>query len=138
MSEVHKIVHPDITWRKQIPGDLLARAWHALPWGMLVVSAQGCITFYNQTYARLRGLAPGALLGHPIDQLDRRHRLQELLRTGTLPPERAVPHEQRKNQETIFPVWDENRDLTGAVVLVIPRVAGSAVFREASSQLMRL
>jgi PAS domain-containing protein len=105
---------------------------------MLVLSAHGRITFYNQKYAQLRGLVPGALLGHPIDRLDRRQCLRELLRTGTVPPEPVVPNEQRKNRETIFPVWDESRDLTGAVVLVIPRVRRAVSSREVSPQVIRL
>ena len=119
MVEAYPVAQPDGTWRKQIPGDLLAQAWHALPWGMLVVSAQGRITFYNQTYAQLRGLAPGALLGHPVERLDRRHCLRELFCTGTMPPEQVVRNEQRQNWEIIFPLWDESRSLTGAVVLVL-------------------
>jgi PAS domain-containing protein len=134
--ETFQVAHPDGAWRKQIPGDLLAEAWHALPWGMLVLSAHGRITFYNQKYAQLRGLVPGALLGHPIDRLDRRHRLRELLRTGTVPPEPGVPNEQRMNREAIFPVWDESKNLTGAVVLVIPHVDGSVSSQEGSSPLM--
>jgi hypothetical protein len=50
--------------------------------------------------------------------LERRHRLRELLRTGTLPPERTVPDERRKNHEIILPLWEEEWSLIGVVVVV--------------------
>jgi PAS domain-containing protein len=105
--------------RPRIPGGLLSRVCHTLPWGILVVSAQGYIDFYNRAYAQLRGISPGALLGQPVDKLDRRHRLRELLHTGTLPPEQTVPDERRKNRELILPLWEEDWNLVGVVVVVV-------------------
>src|SRR5919108_3949741 len=75
--------------------------------------------FNNRKSPRLRGLAPGALLGHPVEALDRRRRVRELLRTGTLPPERGIPDERRIHQETIVPLWEGGR-LRGVVVVVSP------------------
>jgi hypothetical protein len=59
------------------------------------------------------------LLGQPIDKLDRRQRLRELLHTGTFPPERTVPDERRKNRERILPLWEEDWNLVGVVVVVV-------------------
>jgi PAS domain-containing protein len=104
---------------RSVPGGLLPRACHALPWGILVVSARGLVSYYNRAYARLRGLPPGAFLGHPIEALDRRHRLRELLHTGVLPAEHATSSERRTNREIILPLWEE-RQLIGVLVVVIP------------------
>jgi PAS domain-containing protein len=104
--------------RPQIPGGLLSRACHTLPCGILVVSAQGTIDFYNRAYAQLRGISPGALLGQPVDMIERRHRLRELLHTGTLPPERRVPDERRKNHEIILPLRNDDLSLIGVVVVI--------------------
>jgi PAS domain-containing protein len=110
---------PSAFWRPRIPGGLLPRVCHTLPWGILVVSAQGYVDFYNRAYAQWRGISPGALLGQPVDKLDRRHRLRELLHTGTLPPEQTVPDERRKNRELILPLWEEDWNLVGVVVVVV-------------------
>jgi PAS domain-containing protein len=114
----HRQAESFALWRPRIPGGLLSRACHTLPWGILVVSAQGSIDFYNQAYAQLRGISPGALLGQPIAMLDRRHRLRELLHTGILPPERMVPDERRKNHEIILPLRNDDWSLIGAVVVI--------------------
>src|SRR5262245_2144183 len=97
---------------------LLQQAMDALDLGLLVLAPTGRIVYYNRAYARLRGIAPGALLGHPVDALDRRRRVRELLRTGTLPPERGTPDERRTHQETIVPLWEGGR-LRGVVVVVV-------------------
>lgn len=98
---------------------LLLRAYDAMPEGILVVSPQGQICYYNQAYARLRHLAPGALLGHPLEALDRRHRLRLFLRTGSLPPEPPVALERRRARETFLPIRDGDQ-LLGVMVLVTP------------------
>lgn len=123
--EAHDGANSQHVRRQVVPGGLLTRACHALPWAMLVVSAQGRVSYYNQAYAQLRGLPPGAFLGHPVAALDRRHRLRELLRTGRLPPERGVPGERRINQEIILPLWEEAQ-LLGIVVVVLSAVERSA------------
>jgi transcriptional regulator with PAS, ATPase and Fis domain len=102
-------------------GSMLQQAVDALDLGILVLAPTGRIVYYNRAYARLRSLAPGALLGHPVETLDRRRRVRELLRTGTLPPERGTPDERRVHQETIVPLWESGR-LRGVVVVVSPIV----------------
>jgi PAS domain-containing protein len=74
--------------------ELILRAYDTLEEGILVVSPGGEIRYYNQVYARLRHLSPGALLGHPLEEIDRRHRLRQLLRTGTLPPDVSPARER--------------------------------------------
>jgi len=93
-------------WRQLVPGGLLSRVFHALPWGILVISGRGRVSFYNRTYAQLRGIALGAFLGHPVEQLDRRHRIRELLHTGQLPSERTMGQDRRTNREVILPLWE--------------------------------
>jgi transcriptional regulator with PAS, ATPase and Fis domain len=100
-------------------GGMLQQAVDALDLGILVLAPTGRIVYYNRAYARLRSLAPGALLGHPVEALDRRRRVRELLRTGTLPPERGTPDERRVHPETIIPLWEGGR-LRGVVVVVSP------------------
>lgn len=100
-------------------GNMLQQAVDALDLGILVLAPTGRIMYYNKAYARLRSLAPGALLGHPVEALDRRRRVRELLRTGTLPPERATSDDRRVHQETIIPLWEGGR-LRGVVVVVSP------------------
>jgi transcriptional regulator with PAS, ATPase and Fis domain len=103
-------------------GNMLQQAVDALDLGILVLAPTGRIMYYNKAYARLRSLAPGALLGHPVEALDRRRRVRELLRTGTLPPERATSDDRRIHQETIIPLWEGGR-LRGVVVVVSPIAA---------------
>jgi hypothetical protein len=85
---------------------------------MLVVSAQGLIHFYNQIFAQLHGIPPGAFLGQPVEGLDRRQRLRDFLRSGCLSPERLVPRERRRNREIILPLWEADHSLAGAIVLI--------------------
>ncbi len=110
---------PARLWGGPEIGGMLQQAMDALDLGLLVLAPTGLIVYYNRTYARLRGLAPGALLGQPVEALDRRRRVRELLRTGALPPERGKPDERRIHQETIVPLWEGGR-LCGVVVVVSP------------------
>jgi len=110
---------PARVWGGADIGSLLQQATDALDLGLLVLAPTGRIVYYNRAYARLRGLAPGALLGQPVEALDRRRRVRELLRTGTLPPERGIPDERRTHRETIVPLWEAGR-LRGVVVAVSP------------------
>jgi PAS domain-containing protein len=128
--QARREVAPHISWRPRIPGGLLSRACHTLPWGILIVSAQGTIDFYNRAYAQLRGIAPGALLGQPVALLDRRHRLRNLLRAGTLAPECTVPDERRQNREIILPVWEDDWSLIGVVVVVARAAEWPGIVRE--------
>jgi transcriptional regulator with PAS, ATPase and Fis domain len=110
---------PARLWGGPEIGGMLQQAMDALDLGLLVLAPTGQIVYYNRTYARLRGLAPGALLGQPVEALDRRRRVRELLRTGALPSERGTPDERRIHQETIVPLWEGGR-LCGVVVVVSP------------------
>jgi propionate catabolism operon transcriptional regulator len=110
---------PARLWGGPEIGGVLQQAMDALELGLLVLAPTGRIVYYNRAYARLRGLAPGALLGHPVEALDRRRRVRELIRTGTLPPERGIPEERRLHQETIVPLWEGGR-LRGVVLVVSP------------------
>src|ERR671924_788640 len=110
---------PARLWGGPEIGGVLQQAMDALDLGLLVLAPTGRIVYYNRTYARLRGLAPGALLGHPVEALDRRRRVRELLRTGTLPPERVNTDERRIHREAIVPLW-EGGHLRGVVVVVSP------------------
>lgn len=100
-------------------GSMLQQAIDTLDLGLLVLAPTGRIVYYNRTYARLRGLAPGVLLDQPVEALDRRRRVRDLLRTGTLPPERGMTDERRTHRETIMPLWEGGR-LRGVVVIVSP------------------
>src|SRR5262245_41889128 len=110
---------PARLWGGPEIGGVLQQAMDALDLGLLVLAPTGRIVYYNRAYARLRGIAPGALLGHPVESLDRRRRVRELLRTKALPPERSVPDDRRIHQETIVPLW-EGGQLRGVVVVVSP------------------
>ena len=96
---------PARLWGGSEIGGVLQQAMDALDLGLLVLAPTGRIVYYNRTYARLRGLAPGALLGHPVEALDRRRRVRELLRTGTLPPDRGISDERRIHQEDSKGLW---------------------------------
>src|ERR671923_907897 len=110
---------PARLWGGPEIGGVLQQAMDALDLGLLVLAPTGRIVYYNRTYARLRGLAPGALLGHPVEALDRRRRVRELLRTGTLPPDRGISDDRRIHQETIIPLVDGDR-IRGVVVVGNP------------------
>ncbi len=104
------------------PLDLIFRAYDALEQGLLVVSNEGLISHYNAAYARLRNIPVGALLGHPVEAVDRRGSLRALLRSGTPPSVQPVDFELRKNQETLIPIREGHR-LLGGIVLVTPAAA---------------
>jgi transcriptional regulator with PAS, ATPase and Fis domain len=110
---------PARLWGGAEVGNMLQQAIDALDLGLLILAPTGRIVYYNRTYARLRGLAPGVLFDQPVEALDRRRRVRELLRTGTLPPERGTPDDRRTHQETIVPLWEGGR-LRGVVVVVNP------------------
>lgn len=121
-SEVEGVVwdaSPARLWGGPELGSLLQQAMDALDLGLLVLAPSGRIVYYNRAYARLRSLAPGTLLGQPVETLDRRRRVRELLRTGVLPAERGIPDDRRIHQETIVPLWEGAR-LRGVVVVVSP------------------
>jgi len=87
--------------------------------GILIISKQGKISYYNDAYARLRRIPPGQLIGHSLDEIDRRKGVRVLLRSGTLPRITPVDIECRKNRETIIPINEEWQPM-GAVVVVMP------------------
>jgi transcriptional regulator with PAS, ATPase and Fis domain len=124
---------PARLWGGPEVGGLLQQAMDALDLGLLVLAPTGRIVYYNRAYARLRGLAPGALLGQPVEALDRRRRVRELLRTGTLPPDRGAPDDRRMHQETIVPLWEGGR-LRGVVVVVSPTQPRSELVGEEVSR----
>jgi hypothetical protein len=70
----------------------------------------------------------GAFLGHPVEHLDRRQRIQEVLRTGQLPSEGMVRHDRRTNREVILPLG-EGTHLDGLIVVVEPSVTDSSYHR---------
>ncbi|MBI3325785.1 MAG: sigma 54-interacting transcriptional regulator [Nitrospinae bacterium] len=98
--------------------DLLQRAFDALEVGLLIVSREE-VCFYNAAYAQLRHLSPSAPHGRPLEEVDRRHRLQRLLQTGRLPPELPMAVERRGNRESLLPLW-KGEELLGVVVVVTP------------------
>jgi transcriptional regulator with PAS, ATPase and Fis domain len=110
---------PSRLWGGSEIGGLLQQAMDALDPGLLILAPSGRIVYYNRAYASLRGIAPGALLGQPVEALDRRRRVRELLRTGVLPPDRGAADDRRIHQETIIPLW-EGGVLRGVVVVVNP------------------
>lgn len=94
---------PARLWGGPEIGGMLQQAMDALDLGLLVLAPTGRIVYYNRAYARLRGLAPGALLGQPVEALDRRRRVRELLRTGTLPPSAGCPTNAAFTRKRLFP-----------------------------------
>lgn len=72
--------------------------------GVLIISKAGRVLYYNAVYARLRHITPGQMIGRPLEELDRRGAVRELLRLGTLPPEKAVADDRRMNTETLVAV----------------------------------
>jgi hypothetical protein len=113
-------------WHQLVPGGLLSRVFHTLPWGILVVSGQGHVSFYYKVYAQLRGLAPGAFLGHPVEQLDCRQSIRTLLDTGELPSKGSVRFDRRINREVILPLWEGT--CIEAVVVVVKRPIADPFF----------
>src|SRR5262245_13347221 len=74
--------------------------------GILVVALDGTIAHYNEPYAKLRGVPLGALVGQPVEALERRQRLRQLLQTGQLLPDSSVTSERRQSKQALIPVWD--------------------------------
>ncbi|MGH8056395.1 MAG: sigma 54-interacting transcriptional regulator, partial [Candidatus Entotheonellia bacterium] len=105
--------------RKFDPTGLAFRAYDVLEEGILLVSPQGYICYYNQAYAHQRRIPPHVLIGHSVEHVERRQRLQLLLRTGAVPPELEVVHERRRTRETLVPIR-EGEQLLGVMVIVTP------------------
>lgn len=101
------------------PMDLLIRAYDALDQAILVVSHEGLISHYNAAYAQLRNIATEAMIGHPVEEIDRRGSLKALLRAGKSLPAKQVNFELRRNRETLVPIQEHGR-LLGGMVLVTP------------------
>ncbi len=99
------------------PLDLIFRAYDALDQGILVIAQTGRISHYNATYAQLRNIDIGAMVGEPLENLDRRNSIQAFLITGKIPPVKPVDFEQRRNRETVVPIRADGR-LLGSMVLV--------------------
>jgi transcriptional regulator with PAS, ATPase and Fis domain len=102
-----------------VPSLLVLAACDASDRGILIISKQGKISYYNSTYACLRGIPPGQLVGHLLEELDRRGAVRALLRSDTLPRDTSAAIERRKNRETFIPVSEEGQ-LLGVVVVVTP------------------
>jgi transcriptional regulator with PAS, ATPase and Fis domain len=119
-------------WDQLAPKGLLGRACDALPWGILVVSTEGRVLYYNRAYALLRRLPLGAWLGHSIEALERRRAVLELLRTGRAPAPPAVAQERRRHREIVFPMRHGDR-LVGVVLVVLPAGLADATWRAAAS-----
>ncbi|GIX45885.1 MAG: sigma-54-dependent Fis family transcriptional regulator [Candidatus Tectimicrobiota bacterium] len=113
-------------WTPSDPTALILHAYDVLNHGLLVVSQAGEISYYNQTYARLRHLVPGELVGHRLEEIDRRRRLRTLLHTGSLPEEEPAGLDLRRNEEVIVPVYEAGQ-LVGAVVVVVPQAEPGSV-----------
>ncbi len=101
------------------PMELISRAVDSLQWGVLVISPEGHVCHYNAAYARLRHIDPTAMVGRPVEELDRRLPIRKLLCSGTLPPSTSVTFERRRNRETFIPIREHGR-LLGVVVIVRP------------------
>ena len=101
------------------PFDLLLRAYDALAQGVLIVSRDGLISHYNTVYAQLRNIPMGALLGYPLEEVDRRGSLRTLLQSGVVPSTQPAPHEMRRNRETLLPIRDGEHLLGGIVVVTL-------------------
>lgn len=101
------------------PTSLVLGAYDALDLGILIISQQGVVCYYNTAYAHLRNIPPGEMIGHPLEELDRRRCIRVLLRSGTLPPEKATTLERRRNRETLIPIC-EGGQMLGVVTVVKP------------------
>jgi transcriptional regulator with PAS, ATPase and Fis domain len=102
---------------------LILRSYDALNMGILVVSHEGIVHHYNSTYAELRNIALGEMVGHPVATLDRRESIGSFLRSGALPPAKPADLDLRRNQETLLPIQEEGQML-GCIVLVTPLSEG--------------
>jgi len=98
---------------------LVPWAFETVQLGILVVAHDGTIVHYNAPYAQLRGMPLGALVGQPVEALERRQRLRQLLQTGLLLPDASAPSERRQSKQALIPVWDGGV-LYGAIVLIPP------------------
>lgn len=99
---------------------LMLGALDAVEQGILIISKDGSVLYHNAAYTRLRHIKPGQMVGHALEELDCRREVRELLRSGTLPREKAVAVERRMNQEALVAVRGEKADLLGVVVIVTP------------------
>lgn len=109
------------------PLDLLLRAYDALDQGMLVVSKEGRIIHYNSAYAQLRDISGEAVIGRPLETIDRRQSLQVFLQTGKFPSIKSVKHEQRRNLESVLPIQANGRMLGSLVMVTPPSLVSSDV-----------
>ncbi len=105
------------------PPSLLLRAFDALNFGILVVSHEGLVRYYNAAYARLRNIPSGEMMFRPLDEVERRRDMRRnirvLLHPGAFPPARHGPPEFQANGESLIPVY-EGKKLLGIVVVVMP------------------
>ncbi len=98
---------------------LVLLAYDAINVGILVVSQEGMILYYNAAFARLRKLAPGEMIGSPVDEIDRRGHVTALLHSGTPVAEKPIVPERRRNKEALIPIR-EGEQVLGCVVVVTP------------------
>lgn len=109
---------------------LIIGTCNALDQGLIIVSKEGKICYYNTAYSRLRQIHQSEMIGHRFEDLDRRKGLRQLLQLGTLPEELPVVLERRRNREKYIPIHEEGK-LLGITVLVAPvdEISKSAVGR---------
>src|SRR5262249_40825425 len=112
--------------------NLVPWAFETVQLGILVVAHDGTIAHYNEPYAQLRGIPLGALVGQPVEALERRQRLRQLLQTGQLLPDSSATSERRQSKQALIPVWDGGT-LYGAVVLIPPDSLPAGVLRQSHS-----
>src|SRR5574337_141749 len=84
----------DLLRMPAIPEELVLAALDASDQGILIISKNARIIYHNAAYARLRQIPSGQMVGHPLEELDCRRDVRELLQSGSLPPDKTVVIEQ--------------------------------------------
>lgn len=103
-----------------IPEELVLAALDASDQGILIISKDARIIYHNAAYARLRQIPSGQMVGHPLEELDCRRDVRELLQSGSLPPDKTVVIERRMHKESLVPVTNGQGDLLGVIVVMTP------------------
>lgn len=127
----------DLLQMPAVPKALVLAALDASDQGILIISKDERVVYHNAAYARLRQIPPSQMVGHPLEELDRRSDVRELLRSGTLPRGKTVTFERRMHKESLVVVPDRQDHPMGVIVVVTPvaetaRVAARATGRRST------
>lgn len=93
-------------------------ALNVIDQGILIISNDGHILYYNAAYAHFRQITLDGMIGCSHEELDYPRDMMELLQRGALPRDKTVAVDGHTYRESLTVVEDGQGDLLGVVVMV--------------------